>query len=48
MQRETAQYNVSEETGKEASARVLKDAQEFVNRIDKLITDLKNSDGLDL
>ena len=47
-QRETAQYGVTEATGKEAAARVLKDAQEFVNRIDKLIVDLKNSGSHDL
>jgi len=39
-QRETAQYGVTEETGKDAAEKLLKDARHFVNRIEKLIIDL--------
>lgn len=40
-QRETAQYGVTEETGKNAAEKLLKDARNFVNRIEKLIKDLE-------
>jgi len=36
-QRETAQYGVTEETGRDAAEKLLKDAGEFVNRMEKLI-----------
>jgi len=36
-QRETAQYVVTEETGKNAAEKLLKDAQQFVNRMQRLI-----------
>lgn len=36
-QRETAQYGVTEEMGKEAAEKMLKDAGTFVNRMEKLI-----------
>lgn len=36
-QRETAQYVVTEETGKDAAEKLLKAAQEFVNRMERLI-----------
>lgn len=39
-QRETAQYGVTEETGKDAAEKVLKDAREFVNRMERLIDEL--------
>jgi uncharacterized protein (UPF0332 family) len=41
-QRETAQYGVTEETGKEAAEKILKDARNFVNRIEKLINELSS------
>lgn len=40
-QRETAQYGVTEETGKAAAEKLLKDAGTFMNRIEKLIADLE-------
>jgi uncharacterized protein (UPF0332 family) len=36
-QRETAQYVVTEETGKDAAEKLLQDAQRFVNRMERLI-----------
>lgn len=42
-QRETAQYGVTEETGKDAAEKLLKDARHFVDRAEKLITDLEKS-----
>ncbi len=36
-QRETAQYGVTEETGKDAAEKLLKDARNFVDRMEKLI-----------
>lgn len=36
-QRETAQYGVTTETGKDAAEKLLKDAGEFVNRMEKLV-----------
>lgn len=42
-QRETAQYSVTDETGKEVAERLVKDAQKFVNRIEKLLEDLESS-----
>jgi len=43
-QRETAQYSVSEETGREAAEKLLKDAREFVGRMEKLVADLQIED----
>lgn len=40
-QRETAQYVVTEETGKDAAEKLLGDAQLFVNRIERLIEEKK-------
>ncbi|MEW6528339.1 MAG: HEPN domain-containing protein [Candidatus Micrarchaeota archaeon] len=40
-QREAAQYEVTEETGKDAAEKLLKDARNFVNRIEKLVKDLE-------
>ena len=42
-QRETAQYGVTEETGKEAAEKLLKDARVFVNRMEKLIDEINRS-----
>ncbi len=39
-QRETAQYGVTEETGKDAAEKLLKDARGFVNRMERLIDEL--------
>jgi len=39
-QRETAQYGVTEETGKDAAEKLLKDARNFMNRMEKLVEDL--------
>jgi len=36
-QRETAQYAVTEETGKEAAERLLEDTPQFINRMERLI-----------
>lgn len=36
-QRETAQYGVTEETGKDTAEKLLKDAGDFVNRMEKLV-----------
>ena len=36
-QRETAQYAVTEETGKDAAEKLLKDARNFVGRMEKLV-----------
>ncbi|MFH1285980.1 MAG: HEPN domain-containing protein [Candidatus Micrarchaeota archaeon] len=36
-QRETAQYEVTEETGRSAAEALLKDAREFVNQVEELI-----------
>ena len=41
-QRETAQYSVTDETGREVAERLVKDAQKFVNRIEKLLEDLES------
>lgn len=40
-QRETAQYEVTEETGKDAAEKLLKDARSFVDRIEKMIKGLE-------
>ena len=40
-QRETAQYEVTEETGKDAAEKLLKDARHFVDRMEKLTKDLE-------
>lgn len=40
-QRETAQYGVTEETGKDAAEKLLKDSRNFVNRMEKLTVDLE-------
>ncbi|MCD6522612.1 MAG: HEPN domain-containing protein [Candidatus Diapherotrites archaeon] len=42
-QRETAQYGVTKETGKNAAERLLKDARKFVNRMEQLVGDLERS-----
>lgn len=42
-QRETAQYGVTEETEKNAAEKLLKDAGEFVNRMERLIDGLKET-----
>ncbi len=39
-QRETAQYGVTEETGRNAAEKLLKDARSFVSRIGKLIKEM--------
>jgi len=39
-QRETAQYGVTEETGKDAAKALLKDARSFVDRMDVLVDEL--------
>ncbi|MBI5037075.1 HEPN domain-containing protein [Candidatus Micrarchaeota archaeon] len=40
-QRETAQYGVTEETGKDATEKLLKDARNFVDRMEKLVGSLE-------
>ena len=40
-QRETAQYGVTEETGKNAAEHLLKDAKKFVNRMERLVEELE-------
>jgi uncharacterized protein (UPF0332 family) len=45
-QRETAQYGVTEETGKDAAEKLLKDARNFVNRIEKLINEINKTGKL--
>ncbi len=40
-QRETAQYAVSEGTGKDAAEKLLRNAREFVDRIDRLAIEMK-------
>ncbi len=42
-QRETAQYRVTEETGKEAARALLKDAGHFVNRMGRLVDELNKT-----
>ncbi len=39
-QREMAQYGVTEETGKDAAEKLLKDARSFVDRMEELINEL--------
>ena len=39
-QRETAQYGVTEETGKDAAEKLLKDARGFVDRMEKLVQEI--------
>lgn len=39
-QRETAQYGVTEETGKDTAEKLLKCAREFVNRMERLIENI--------
>ena len=40
-QRETAQYGVTEETGKDAAEKLLKDAKQFTNRIERLVNEIE-------
>lgn len=40
-QRETAQYGVTEETGKDAAEKLLKDARKFVDRMENLVKALE-------
>ena len=46
-QRETAQYSVTDETGREVAERLVKDAQKFVNRIEKLLESLESVPEID-
>lgn len=42
-QRETAQYGVTEETGKDAAEKLLKDARHFIDRMEELVKGLEEN-----